>query len=114
MKLPNFYDFEPLNSLKERMGLAREDLGALDVHVGASRLTAAELERLTSQDGLDISSDQLRILDDGTLAYKDSRVLLYIRDVSVMGNVSGSQSIMWPIVRFCGKCESERGSTVMS
>lgn len=85
MKLPNFYDFEPLNSLKERMGLAREDLGALDVHVGASRLTAAELERLTSQDGLDISSDQLRILDDGTLAYKDSRVLLYIRDVSVMG-----------------------------
>ena len=86
MKLPDFYYFEPLNSLKERMGLAREDLGSLDVQVDAGRLTASELERLTSQDGLDISPDDLRILDDGTLAYKDSRVLLYIRDVSVMGD----------------------------
>ena len=85
MKLPDFYHFEPLNSLKERMGLPREALGTLEVHVDAGRLTATELERLTSQDGLDIGLDDLRILDDGTLAYKDSRVLLYIRDVSVMG-----------------------------
>ena len=86
MKLPNFYHFEPLNSLKERMGLSREALGTLDVHIDASRLTATELERLTSQDGLDIALEDLRILDDGTLAYKDSRVLLYIRDVNVMLN----------------------------
>jgi hypothetical protein len=86
MKLPNFYHFEPLNLLKERMGLAREDLGTLDVQVDAARLTAAELERLTSQDGLDISLNDLRVLKDGTLAFKDSRVLLYIRDVSVMGD----------------------------
>ena len=86
MKLPDFYHFEPLNSLKERMGLGRADLGTLEVHIEVGRLTAAELERLTSQDGLDISPDDLRILDDGTLAYKDSKVLLYIRDVSVMGD----------------------------
>jgi hypothetical protein len=86
MKLPDFYSFGPLNSLKERMGLPREALGTLDVHIDAGRLTASELERLTSQDGLDIALDDLRVLDDGTLAYKDSRVLLYIRDVNVMGD----------------------------
>jgi 5-methylcytosine-specific restriction endonuclease McrA len=86
MKLPDFYQFEPSNSLKERMGLPRDALGTLDVKVGAARLTAAELERLTSQDGLDIALEDLRILGDGTLAYKDTRVLLYIRDVTVMGD----------------------------
>jgi hypothetical protein len=49
-------------------------------------LTALELERLTSQDGLDISLDDLKVLEDGTLAYKDSRVLLYIRDVPIYGD----------------------------
>jgi 5-methylcytosine-specific restriction endonuclease McrA len=68
------------------MGLSRDAYGTLDVKVGGARLTAAELERLTSQDGLDIAREDLRVLDDGTLAYKDTRVLLYIRDVTVMGD----------------------------
>jgi hypothetical protein len=86
MKLPNFYSSDPLNSLKERMGLGRDVFGDLNVSVNPARLTAAELERLTSQDGLDISLGDLKVLDDGTLAYKDSRVLLYIRDVTVYGD----------------------------
>lgn len=86
MKLPNFYLFEPLNALKEKMGIARDKLGNIDVPIDPGRLTQAELERLTSQDGLDISLDDLRVLEDGTLAYKDSRVLLYIRDVTVYGD----------------------------
>src|SRR5262245_43017701 len=83
MKLPNFYNFEPLNRLRQRMGIAASTFGDLTVLVDAGRLTAFELEKLTSLDGLDISIEDLRFLEDGTLAYKDSRVLLYIRDVTV-------------------------------
>src|SRR5664280_545773 len=86
MKLPNFYVFDPLNRLKERMGIARDTFGSLDVVIDAARLTEFELEKLTSQDGLDISLADLRVLDDGTLAYKNSRVLLYIRDVAIYGD----------------------------
>jgi 5-methylcytosine-specific restriction endonuclease McrA len=65
--------------------LARDIFGTLNVKVDGARLTAAELERLTSQDGLEIALEDLRVLGDGTLAYKDTRVLLYIRDVTIMG-----------------------------
>lgn len=85
MKLPDFYSFDPLNRLKQRMGIARSTFGDLTVLVDPARLTTFELEKLTSQDGLDISIDDLRFLSDGTLAYKNSRVLLYIRDVAVYG-----------------------------
>jgi len=85
MKLPNFYEFEPLNSLKEKMGIPRNIYGNLTVSIAASRLTELELEKLTSANGLDISADDLTILSDGTLAYKNSRVILYIRDVAVYG-----------------------------
>lgn len=83
MKLPNFYEFEPLNILKEKMGIPRGDYGTLTVLVDPSRLTELELEKLTSSIGLDISPDELTVLPDGTLAYKNSRVLLYIRDVTI-------------------------------
>ncbi len=86
MKLPNFYEFEPLNSVKARMGIPRNAYGSLTVLVAAGRLTELELEKLTSPNGLDISGDELTILPDGTLAYKNSRVILYIRDVTVYGN----------------------------
>jgi hypothetical protein len=85
MKLTDFRNFELLNSLKERMGIPRDVFGDLTVLVDAGRLSELELEKLTSQDGLEISIDDLRVLDDGTLAYKNSRVLLYIRDVAVYG-----------------------------
>jgi hypothetical protein len=84
MKLTDFRNFDLLNSLKERMGIPRDVFGDLTVLVDAGRLSELELEKLTSQDGLEISIDDLRILDDGTLAYKNSRVLLYIRDVAVV------------------------------
>jgi len=86
MKLPNFYEFEPLNSVKARMGIPRNVYGSLTVLVAAGRLTELELEKLTSPNGLDISGDELTILPDGTLAYKNSRVVLYIRDVTVYGS----------------------------
>lgn len=86
MKLPNFYEFEPLNYVKGRMGIPMNVYGNLTVLVDAGRLTELELEKLTSPTGLDISGDELTILPDGTLAYKNSRIILYIRDVTIYGN----------------------------
>jgi cytochrome c553 len=80
MKLPDFLDWSSLNGLRSRMGATQ--LGNLRLTVDPNRLTEAELERLV-HGGLDVSSiDDVRVLQDGTLAYKDSRVLVYIRDVA--------------------------------
>ncbi|MPR11658.1 HNH endonuclease [Microvirga tunisiensis] len=86
MKLPNFFDFAPLNAVKEKMGIPRDVYGDLTVHIDAARLSEFELERLTSTDGLDVTLDEIRVLEDGTLAFKTSRVLLYIRDVADYGH----------------------------
>lgn len=86
MKLPSFYEFEPLNNIKEKMGIPRTVYGDLTVEFSGSRLTELELEKLTSASGLDISADELVILNDGTLAYKNTRVILYIRDITVYGS----------------------------
>lgn len=86
MKLPNFYEFEPLNSIKEKMGIPQNVYGDLEVFVPYARLTELELEKLTSAEGLDISADDLIFLPDKTLAYKNSRIILYIRDNETYGN----------------------------
>ncbi|MCC7016950.1 MAG: HNH endonuclease [Rhodospirillales bacterium] len=84
MKLPDFYSFDELIQLKIRMGIPQTTYGELIVTIDPGRLTPFELDKLTSAEGLDIESlDKLRVLDDGTLAYKNSRVLLYIRDHQV-------------------------------
>ncbi len=67
------------------MGIPRNVYGSLIVLVDPARLTELELEKLRGN-GLDISPEDLTILPDGTLAYKNSRVLLYIRDVTVYEN----------------------------
>lgn len=81
MKLPDFFSFEPLNLIKEKMGVPRNVYGVLTVLIDPSRLTEEELKKLTSSSGIDISPDELSILADGTLAYKNNRILLYIRDM---------------------------------
>ncbi|MFW2601921.1 HNH endonuclease [Aliarcobacter butzleri] len=78
MKLPNFFEFEPLNILRKRMNAKIiQDIEIVKVDV----LSEDELSKLTSV-GLDISIDDLKVLEDGTLAYKNTRVILYIRDWS--------------------------------
>jgi hypothetical protein len=89
MKLPDFYDFEALNDVKRRMGIPRDVYGSLRVEVEPGRLTESELIGLTDGSGLDVHFDELTILPDGTLAYKDSRVLLHIRDVHAVSNDQG-------------------------
>ncbi len=68
------------------MGIPRDAYGSFAITVDAGRLTLSELEALTSGDGIEISFNELTVLQDGTLAYKDSRVLLYIRDVHEYGS----------------------------
>src|SRR3954463_3777323 len=89
MKLPDFTKFEPLNGLKGRMSIPRDVYGSFSLSIDRNHLTIAELDLLTSGEGIDVSFDELTILPDGTLAYKDSRVLLYIRDIHVYGGRDG-------------------------
>lgn len=84
MRLPNFHINVGLNELRRLMGADR--LGELTLSSNSRNLTVAEFEVLMTG-GIDIQSlDEVRVLPDGTLAYKDRRVLLYIRDVSDYGN----------------------------
>ena len=53
MKLPEFFSFEPLNRLKERMGIPRDVYGSLTVKVEPGRLTEHELNQLSAGDGID-------------------------------------------------------------
>jgi hypothetical protein len=84
MKLPNFFKFAPLNDLKQRMGVPIDTYGSFAGD--PDRITAEERVLLESGEGIEVSFDQLTVLPDKTLAYKDSRVLLYIRDVHVYGS----------------------------
>jgi hypothetical protein len=96
VKLPNFLNFAPLNHAKVLMGLPPDAVGSFfprHVHSYGAQPTPnygglgeEEQEQLESGEGIDVSIDQITFLDDGTIAYKDSRVLLYIRDVHTHGD----------------------------
>lgn len=47
-------------------------------------LRPEEINRL-AREGIEIPLDQVNVLPDGTLAYKNQRVVLYIRDVKHFG-----------------------------
>lgn len=79
MKLPDFTNHAGLNQLRERMGAL--SLGKFAPYLEYKLLTVAEIEQLAGG-GIDVNIDEIRILPDGTIAYKDSRILLYIRDVT--------------------------------
>jgi hypothetical protein len=90
MKLPDFFKFEPLNDVKRKMRIPPEVYGSFGVRVeSSSRLTETELNLLTSGEGIDVNFEELSVLPDGTLGFKDSRVLVYIRDVHVMAQDQG-------------------------
>jgi hypothetical protein len=78
MKLPDFLQFEPLNNLRRIMGAG---LGTFVPVTNPNVLTIEEIGQLAGE-GIEIPLKDVRVLDDGTLAYKNSRVILYIRDVN--------------------------------
>lgn len=85
MKLPNFLVLDDLVRLKKAMGIPSNKLGnlrAVDVRrVGA---TVHEIRQL-AEEGLEVDKQDVIPLPDGTLSYKDRRVILYIRDISQYG-----------------------------
>jgi hypothetical protein len=85
MKLPDFRQYEPLNRLKEQMGIPRDQYGSISVVVKGGGLTVQELEALVTI-GIDVGLDDLTFISNGTVSYKGNRVLLYIRDVEQFGS----------------------------
>lgn len=84
MKLPNFLHAGDLNSLRLTMGAALSyTFEAKNVY------TPIDLPPIAVQlrnEGIDVQFKDIQVLDDGTLAYKGYRVLLYIRDISNYGD----------------------------
>lgn len=86
MRIPTFKDFEPLLSLRQRMGA--NVLGTFEVYFPQTKLSPSDKEKLDSE-GIELNDiDEIRVLEDGTLAFKDSRVLVHIRDVHKYHNRS--------------------------
>lgn len=80
MRLPDFLANASLNALRLKMRDA--PLGRGFAREASRKLTEAELEILITG-GIDIKSlDDVVARPDGTLAYKDRRVVLYIRDIA--------------------------------
>jgi hypothetical protein len=77
MKLPDFSVDAQLNLLRERLGAP---LRIYEPATESGTLTVAEIESL-AREGLDIPLQEVTVFDDGTLVYKNRRVVLYIRDV---------------------------------
>jgi hypothetical protein len=77
MKLPDFLTDAPLNALRETV---RAPLRKYEAALASGVLTVEEIETL-SREGLDIPLQDVSISADGTLIYKNRRVVLYIRDV---------------------------------
>jgi|SRR6516162_4127196 len=80
MTLPNFLEFEAFNQLRRLMNAALpEDYSSGYI---ISRLTHDDLDKaLEGLDGVIVDDiSQIQLLPDGTLAYRDRRILLYIRD----------------------------------
>jgi len=81
MKLFNFIYFEPFNKVKERMGIPRDELGSIKpITISKSKLPTVEDIKLKTV-GIEVNINEVKFLEDGTLGYKDRRVLLYIGDV---------------------------------
>jgi hypothetical protein len=77
MKLPDFSFDAHLNALRERLGAP---LRHYEGGKSSGVLTIQEIEIL-AREGLEIPLGDVNVLEDGTLIYKNRRVVLYIRDV---------------------------------
>jgi hypothetical protein len=82
MKLPDFTNDPALIALRDAMGAAEN--GSFTTDFKPTALTLAEMESLEAG-GIEVTYEEITPLPDGTLAYKDSRILVYIRDVAIYG-----------------------------
>lgn len=85
MKLPNFFEADDLIRLKRAMGLPPNKLGNLrNFQIRRTGPSSEEIRQLAAE-GLEVEKKDVVALPDGTLSFKDRRVLLYIRDISQYG-----------------------------
>ena len=107
MKLTNFEFFEPFNKLRHKM--KADTLGSFSLNFKGQGLTKAELDILVSK-GIDVGFEEINVLKDGTLAYKDSRVLIYIRDIPEYINQYNKEEISLPKfhLAWCSTLDSMR------
>jgi hypothetical protein len=82
MKLPDFTNDPKLTSLRREMGATAP--GIFSTTYKPNILTEDELNQL-ADGGIEVSFNEITELEDGTLGYKDSRVLVYIRDIRTYG-----------------------------
>ncbi|WP_081075536.1 HNH endonuclease [Burkholderia stagnalis] len=83
IKLPDFLTWSTLNGLRQKMHAPLVERFGAKLEVTEIELPV--IERLQGE-GIDVTADQIQVLNDGTLTYKGYRVLVYIRDVPAMGN----------------------------
>src|SRR5262249_52972314 len=83
MRLPDFTDDAGLLALRRAMGATAP--GSFSPKYRPDRLTIAEFEQLAT-DGKDVPVNDVEVLEDGTFSYKDSRVIVYIRDIRKFQN----------------------------
>lgn len=88
MKLIDFRLDKELNELRRSMGAKLHAFTAPPTD--SNRLTVEEIERL-AREGIEIPLGEVHVLEDGTLAYKNQRVVLYIRDVKQYRNARPSE-----------------------
>lgn len=78
MQLIDFSQFEPFNALRHKMRATLENNFSFDN--GTTLLSESELSQLHTT-GIKVTNDELSFYDDGTITYKNQRVILHIRDV---------------------------------
>lgn len=82
-KLPDFLTWSTFNGLRSKMGAPLiERFGAQHI---VTEIELPVIDRLQGT-GIDVTAEQIQVLEDGTLAYKGYRVLVYIRDVPLIGS----------------------------
>ncbi|GAB2870655.1 hypothetical protein GCM10027093_02940 [Paraburkholderia jirisanensis] len=82
IKLPDFLIWSAFNGLRHRMGAPLIDRFGAE-HI-VTEIDLPLIDRLQGA-GIDVTADQIQVLEDGTLAYKGYRVLVYIRDIPSIG-----------------------------
>jgi hypothetical protein len=102
VELPDFLVWPEFNSMRTRMGAPLANRFGPNIKIATIDLPV--IERLR-KGGIDVDIDEVRVLDDGTLAFKDYRVLLYIRDVN---SYSGQQQMPRFHLTFCSTLQQMR------
>ena len=75
MRLPDFIEFDAFNEMRKKM--QTDSLGYFELFNPELHLTGEERSDLENN-GVPIELDQLQILNDQSLVYKNTRLLVYI------------------------------------